>query len=252
MRSKDNTLISRLGFNDPDRSSNLHTLACQYLCRPENVAKVLSRVVGDAPSLESFEAVFRDGHDGWAREGVAVWDQPRPDLVGVEGPVLAARAGPWLDVKTETEVVIASGRSGFVSGFIDVRIRGRTGYADAVRVGTTDTRSVQGRDEKRYRAGVRYVSCDEEVCRECLLIEVKTNRIDVAQIAMQLGVYEAKYPVRYGERLHMVAALTWRLHPDEKAQLAAKGYHVIWLGPPFEKYCEERRNSSAVADEEAF
>lgn len=38
------TLLSAMGFQDPDRKKPLHTLACQYLMRPDIVAKVWPRV----------------------------------------------------------------------------------------------------------------------------------------------------------------------------------------------------------------
>lgn len=38
------TLLSAMGFQDPDRKKPLHTLACQYLMRPEIIKKLWSRV----------------------------------------------------------------------------------------------------------------------------------------------------------------------------------------------------------------
>lgn len=43
--SHQQTLLSRLGFADPDHSDPKHTLACEYLCRPE-VAEKIAKAVG--------------------------------------------------------------------------------------------------------------------------------------------------------------------------------------------------------------
>jgi hypothetical protein len=42
MHSHDRTLLAKLGFADPDKGSDLHDLACQYLAQPEVAVKVFN------------------------------------------------------------------------------------------------------------------------------------------------------------------------------------------------------------------
>lgn len=46
MRSADRTLLSSLGFADPDKKEPRHDWACQYLCVPEVAYKLVAGVLG--------------------------------------------------------------------------------------------------------------------------------------------------------------------------------------------------------------
>jgi hypothetical protein len=44
MHSHDRTLVSQLGFADPDKKDSRHDLACQYLSQPEMILKLVGLV----------------------------------------------------------------------------------------------------------------------------------------------------------------------------------------------------------------
>ncbi len=54
MHAHDRTLISRLGFADPDKKEPLHDLACRYLALPVNARRLASMVF--AGQLKETEA----------------------------------------------------------------------------------------------------------------------------------------------------------------------------------------------------
>lgn len=58
MHSHDRTLLSRLGFADPDKKDRMHDLGCQYLALPENRERIARDVLGRPDISFSKQPIF--------------------------------------------------------------------------------------------------------------------------------------------------------------------------------------------------
>jgi hypothetical protein len=55
MHSHDRTLISRLGFDDPDKRNPRHDLACQYLTECDVIGKLIKKILGDSFNIDTLD-----------------------------------------------------------------------------------------------------------------------------------------------------------------------------------------------------
>lgn len=77
-----------------------------------------------------------------------------------------------------------------------------------------------------------------------ILIEVKSQPVDVADILKQIAVY------RDCRSFNKVAAATcYRMSATDKATLKAAGIHHIYLGDGFKAYCAKRAQEKPVEEE---
>ncbi len=273
-RATDRTLIASLGFADPDRQTITHSLACQYLTRPETAQNVWRAV---RPEL------FRHIDDKPTREGQRQWS-------GI--------------VSTDTEVQIMKGTGKYATtiGFLDAVIDGGIDESEVKSEKTIDEPALYATGDGRWCqeywsrtfrhktfAGVVETTSEDDtpkikpsdmntvllmdmtglVFRESrqnvrlvkgpvfseyvnvlawnrrkqrVAIEVKTTECDVSEIARQLDLYS-----QYDQKLDLptiwVAALTWKLHPESETVLTRKGIKILHLGESFDAYCKERQES---------
>jgi hypothetical protein len=70
MSARDNTLLAKLGFSDPDRKDSLHDIACRYLAT-EGAAAVLDLVLGPVP--EGYTHTIDAGTEQPITKGVGVY-----------------------------------------------------------------------------------------------------------------------------------------------------------------------------------
>jgi hypothetical protein len=63
----DQTLLSRLGFNDPDRRNHIHDLACQYIADHANACRFSDLVLGDTDHSECKTISEQEIHIGDSR-----------------------------------------------------------------------------------------------------------------------------------------------------------------------------------------
>lgn len=276
--SSDRTLLASLGFADPDKRNPTHTLACQYVARPEVAQAILGRilfasVVGPVPILSD------DGADDLA-EVPPVSERPLNGKYGERRTSswrgeFAAKAAPG-----ECEVGIT--RSGnYLVGFWDVVVPFTITVLDVIvsdawtetAASTSRRREAHSAQDAYFRLAaasasrgpipttpepvyewVRARSTRTHAAPWRLYVEVKAMRTDVADIARQLELYQANTvgfkPGRYGEPRNAEALVvtTWPLSAEDKGTLSRKGIHHVRLGAPFEAWRAEQAKVAAPED----
>lgn len=268
MHSHDRTLIASLGFADPDKKNPRHTLACQYLCRPDILNAIAGRVLGPVDMPPTAAAPTRDE----IIRALAVPDCPPPTesshYAGPDHPVHATTGrgqrttvawsktlDPWYGYAIRSAVCeqTITKERGFVVGFWDVvgrlaRWRHYVNITDSAKQGRL-LRTESRPDRKTWEpltdnihewTWERSVTIEKTPEHPTLYIEVKVTRVDVADIARQMALYMTATGMHPGGQDHAVVATTWAMHPDDKVMLTSKNIHVIRLGEPFDVYCAAR------------
>jgi len=247
--SSDRTLLAALGFADPDKRDRRHTLACQYLCRPEVIARLSSRMFpgrdSSAPILVPVTMEEECGEtepprwwqfDRW-------WDGPEVLSAVVEHAIVTPSkylVGFWdvvvalcyteTTVRAQAEKITPRGAS-----------LGRWSvYADPPRPGPASVGPVL--PPTAYRRRVTFAPGRERYT-ETIAIEVKAGRVDVADVARQIELYS-----QHSRHSVIVVATLWPMAPDDKATLSAKGIRHITLGAAFDEYCESREREQIVEE----
>lgn len=250
--SSDRTLLASLGFQDPDRKSSTHTLACQYLCEPEVTAKLAKMlwpsVMISAPEPRSTTRPVKPDD-----EGRVIHPRAPDDTWGILAPVAL------------TEVAVRRDRR-FLIGFWDVGIRFEGSGLGWVHTGHEFGLPKPGRDSgymatKEERAEwdaftasrVDLFQTTPRRWASDVLIEVKAGVVDVADIARQIETYatgcpdlpSCSLPRRSG---HAVVATCWPMSSGDRATLAAKNIRHIHLADAFKAYCKRREQDEIGGD----
>jgi hypothetical protein len=253
--TSDRTLLASLGFADADKKDRRHTLACQYLCEPDVGQRLWARVDPE-------------------------WCRPYPPF-----PVLPPEVPGRSECEVPTELrgefnrlvsnaameVAVTKERGFLVGFWDVVIGSTTDHIFAERSDIMGTRTVQrivGRTPgqnnltpsmfgKKWAEAAKVDLVHEDVEVPCVVgrqwtfrpvrgrskslhVEVKAGLSDVADIARQIETYRTAADFRY-----IVVATCYPMPAADKATLAAKKIHHVYLGDGFKAYCKARESEPA-------
>jgi hypothetical protein len=209
--SHQQTLLAKLGFSDPDHKDPRHTLACEYLCKPEVARKVIQVV----DPLSDSETACPDPVKSSQIMGDAI--------TGGQGWI-----GRWVS-NTEQPVM----NKAYYIGFLDVVIT----YAANEWVAQWEHNTACPFQKGRFNYQV--------------LVEVKVSRCDPADIVKQLKLYDQycergrspRTPVR------LVVATCYPVSQSTKDMFAREGIRHIFLGAGFEAYCAARRAEKPVTEE---
>lgn len=219
--TKDYTLLSRLGFNDPDKRNQEHDLAIAYLRQDEVAARVAQLVLKSSPIDTGSEYKLfcaTCGQDTWqAHQRIR---------------------NSWRVACTASELPISKGEGRYKTtiGWGDLYI----GCDELGEVWLTCTScGSRTRTHKKSRLSIRGV-----------LVEVKIGRVGVGDILRQLKLYSGTLDgtvsigIERYDRLHLVAATRYPLTKVEAETLRNEGIYPIRLGEGFDKFLASHRDET--------
>ena len=238
-RTADRTLLASLGFQDTDRRTPKHTLACQYLSEPENAQRLLDRYketwlpAGEAPGPTT---VDRDGRHETQR---AAFLRALPRL---------PRATTSFNLTSAVMETPIYKSHGYLVGFWDVVVKGELGVID----GWTECGEISVDEDCQWSTnGKRAVVTGwhakpfiEAIPRN-VCIEVKAGRTDISEVCKQLALYQS-----FTSGSVIVLATCYPLTRTEKSNLHAKGIRHILLGKKFDEYVEARKAEQPVVEDD--
>lgn len=277
MRAFDKTYLASLGFADKDKENSLHSLGCQYLCRPE-VTIALYEALGLRSSSMPIALMSKAAV---SEQDILTHAKPSEELSGptrMNAPIYqdsemfenvrTYSVAHGVQVKAGQEVGIHKGENQY---------RVTIGFWDVVLIFSTritcryDAKGIKYlRPVKPPSSGLfakanfaplpTYADCSREVSPDwgvprfqsreyddcSVRIEVKANPVDVSEIARQMELY-LTYTPKCRDKDVFAVAVTWDFHADERALLEAKGIKIIRLGQAFEHYCNTRREEKGKA-----
>lgn len=173
------------------------------------------------------------------------------------GDKIPARTAIWVAVTGTSMEVTLNKRGGFLVGFADLIIRyGAHWWQDVHKEFTVTERAYELEggyfgDPGRARivefqdcAGVDCIPVKhEDVNRGTILVEVKSQPIDVADILKQIAVYRDCQTFNA-----CVVATCYQMSATDKATLKAAGIRHIYLGDGFKAYCAKRADEKPVEE----
>lgn len=275
-----------MGFSDPDRKSDVHTLACQYLAQPEVALRLWNRLNPDGaqkrPKVSSVQKKERVNRP---------WADPRGVDGFFEAEVTEARM----------EVPILR-KNGYLVGFSDVLVDisgvSWSGWAESVKEEESPrNRAGQLLNELRQKHFVKVELLDdgsirttgavhatlaqrlrdekeELVCvmrsmhkhdyqffadkywlyepawfksKAKMLVEVKVGQTDVAGVIKQMELYKTALDSDVMDRT--VVATCYQITQSDRDSLQSAELDHVFLGEGFQEYVKQRRSEPVVQDE---
>lgn len=203
MHSHDRTLLSKLGFADPDKRNPEHDQACLYLTQPEVARKIAA----------------------WMMELRGEW---------------VNAFGRWKYTKvrfaTTQEHHLQKGEGQYATsiGFIDVVFD-----FEGVVEGTQTANIARKPDESGFMRDV-WIPCEpvaaSETIRWKMLVEVKITPVSIGDVLRQLNLYTTYHKASEGVPEKMPRGLLvapWNVSAAELDALRKSGYEFLKLGKAF-------------------
>lgn len=249
MHSHQRTLLSSLGFSDPDKKNRHHDYACQYLCEPENANRLMQHLRRD--STEDFDFKLDDAH---LEVHLAKGSGQYQSTIGFLDALLwfRGKSPQWLTIEH-------LGRYGIDDGSDLANFRKLLPYDSKIKIkpiagtdafefllsGTGDEqeelRSLalqhQGILKKHGHVG----GYESEYGRA--IVEVKINPLPIGDIMRQIELYRTYLNSCCGIS-YWVLATPFGLDASDTATLLSSKIHHIRLGGNFEKYAQRRELES--------
>jgi hypothetical protein len=215
MHSHDRTMLSSLGFADPDKRDPRHDLACQYLATPDVARQVVDVLV--KPSLSA------------RTKNV---DQPR-----LRGRVVY-EFGDLYRPRFEEPLVKGEGQYRTVIGFLDVILP----YSWTFRQ----------EGEMRAFEGHPWEPLEDSAIgsTSAVILEAKVNPVGVGDIVRQINLYREfrKNPSSsIGIPYHWCVATAFDLSASDVSMLRESRVRHIRLGDAFEEWCDAACSKSEDA-----
>ncbi len=254
MHSHDRTLLSKLGFSDPDKQNPLHDAACAYLAETEQSAR-LGQLFFNEPTTEA--SVHKGETKGcfcshdcrcWASCAVEVAEE---NLSVTE--LLVPQE--WIvrpEATLELHLTKGTGQYATTIGFVDTYVRA--------------FRSVRYTGRRRHHIDAKIVNDECEWRRWTtepfdgwlasgdidILVEVKIARVPVGDALRQLKMYReyfelmlsSQYPRRYATPATILAT-AYPINTVDAAVLTREGIKHVRLGAGFEAWCNTKREVHA-------
>lgn len=219
MHSHDRTLLSNLGFADPDKGDKRHDLACQYLAIKENLRAILDHFYAASNKEQVSEDRFR-----------------------------GIRTIRFSDVEArhfESPICKGTGDYRSVVGFLDLKVRVTTDVSEDGERGELVPKNCNTYLEwvpfvNRFSGGGEFA------------FEVKINPVGIGAITRQIKLYREFISSCYGD-VEWIVATVFPLSGEDRNTLQQSSIHCVRLGPKFEAWCEERaREKPSEADQDTL
>lgn len=218
MHAHERTMLSRLGFADPDRRESLHDLACGYLALPETV----SRLVGLLGLNQPPSAV-------------------RDRVYGKQCVATMSKAVASHEVNLEWEIAKGYGEYRTTIGFADLMLRFyvEKRYSN-VRVNRGDQSSRCGRFRRPD-----WQSSEDYACGDTLNygVEVKITRVPLGDLIRQIKLYRS-----YSGVDRWAAVTAYPLVASDIDCLRNEGIEHLRLGKAFDEYVDAQSQATPVLD----
>jgi len=199
--SYDNTMLSKCGFSDPDRRSEKHDLACQFLMQESVVIRLADLFL--AKFKKPLQGECTTSHSYQTRKYMSIF---KCFSMG----------------KSSGEVLVSKGYGQYQTtiGFIDVVLK-------ILRLGE---RSIDGElDEK------------EDIVFSQIAIEVKSTKTPISDVIRQIRIYREYFipdQSHDGAAIWLMAS-PWGITPADREALHREQIGHVRLGIEFDKFVEK-------------
>lgn len=230
MHSHDRTLLSKLGFSDPDKHNPLHDAACAYLAEPEQAARLAK--MGSVPMPSA--SIKNNGP--YFSQCTIEKAEANPDSSSLWLPQ------EWhaVDIQVELEHPITKGLGQYSTtiGFVDLLIE----FSSKVRVSGW-----------LWENGTKIYGDNhwDTVRNRLVITEVKIGEVPVGDVLRQLKMYHGYIPVRetycgtWSVNPTLILATTYPINTVDAAVLARENITHVRLGAGFEAWCNTKREVHA-------
>jgi hypothetical protein len=217
VHSHDRTMLSKLGFADPDKKDPRHDLACLYLTQPEVVGKVAAWLLPRIPKFSLTE----DKEDS-ASQCTAVSGKGVMEYHLQKGEGKYATTVGFLDVVFDMSLTMDC---------ISWHGSGQYVYEK------------DGRVSRSQYQQVSYVRVE----RRRIFCEVKVGRVSIGDVLRQMNLYKSYtngYEWGGGGRDNLgplgILVAPWDVSLAEKDSLNKAGYAFMRLGKDFDAWVERQ------------